>query len=329
MKLTRHQKNLLAAGLLFACLAGAVWLWRSLRPALPPGTAGLAAAPHEFVIAPGQGFRSIAAALKEQGIIRSAAGFQVYAVLTERSRQLKPGRYALNPADSGAAIAAQLAAGPQVDTAVTIPEGLNAAEIDALLAQAGVVKPGAFKELVDEEKLEGRLFPDTYRFYFASSPQQVLDRFLENFDKRAAPLLAADPKDAERNLILASILEKEVPQLADRKIVAGLLLKRAVEGMALQADATLCYIKAERQPGAKCYPVTAADKKIDSPYNTYLYPGLPPGAISNPGIEAIQAALEPESSPYWYYLSDPKTGDTIFAETLEEQTANRQKYLSD
>ena len=106
--------------------------------------------------------------------------------------------------------------------------------------------------------------------------------------------------------------------------------------MPLDVDATVCYAKllenqasrpAASQVAQACYPLTALDFKIDSPYNTYLYRGLPPGPIGNPGVSAIMAAIHPVVSPYWYYLSDPKTGKTIFAKTLDEQTQNRVKYL--
>jgi UPF0755 protein len=155
----------------------------------------------------------------------------------------------------------------------------------------------------------------------------ALDRFLENFDHRAAPLLAADPARAERNLILASILESEVPDQEERRIVAGILIKRVAAGIPLQVDASICYIKEGLRPEAPCEPITALDKKIESPYNTYLNSGWPPGAISNPGVLAIKATLDPVESPYWYYLSDPLTDKTIFAKTLDEHLANQLKYL--
>jgi UPF0755 protein len=157
----------------------------------------------------------------------------------------------------------------------------------------------------------------------------VVGEFTDNFNVKALPLLNADSKNAQRDLILASILEKEVPSSTDQKLIAGILLKRLAAGMPLDVDATVCYAKLleNPSPAASCYPLTALDFKIDSPYNTYLYRGLPPGPIGNPGVSAIVAAIDPVSSPYWYYLSDPKTGKTIFAKTLDEQTQNRVKYL--
>lgn len=326
-------KYFLAAGLIFAAVGIGAWLFISLRPvATGAHTIEIGAAkeaPSLFEIAPGAGFRSIARDLEQQGLIRSASAFEVYAVFTGRARGLQPGSYELQPTVSGEEMLDILAAGPELETQVTVPEGLTAADIDVLLSQAEVTEPGEFLLLVRQNELEGRLFPDTYRFYFDSPPQSVLDRFLDEFDRRAVPLLSAEPDNLERNIILASILEREVPDFEERRIVAGILIKRAAVGMPLQVDASICYIKAGFDPDAPCEPITALDKKIDSPYNTYSNSGWPPGAISNPGVLAIQAALDPVESPYWYYLSDPKTNKTIFAETFNEHLMNQLKYLSE
>jgi UPF0755 protein len=104
--------------------------------------------------------------------------------------------------------------------------------------------------------------------------------------------------------------------------------KRMNVGMKLQMDATLCYMKeVVAQAPLPCYPLTSLDFKYDSPYNTYLYKGLPPGPIGNPGTSSIRAALNPRPSPYWFYLSDPLTKRTVFSETLDEHEDNRVKYL--
>jgi len=124
------------------------------------------------------------------------------------------------------------------------------------------------------------------------------------------------------------LIEKEVPDSEDRKIVAGILLKRLEIGMALQVDATLSYIKCGgrfffcESPG-----VERKDLILASGYNTYRYPGLPPAPISNPGQDALSAVLNAQTSPYLYYLSNPKTKKTIFSRTLEEHNENRAKYL--
>jgi len=322
MRFSRIVKTLLAAGfLLLAGVWGTVFLY-FLGPVAATGET------RPFTVASGAGFRDIARELQAGGFIRSRRAFELYAVLSGRARTLQPGRYEVSPSESGPAIARILSAGPEREATVTIPEGLTAIDIDRLLSAARVTPPGAFLEAVREKNLEGRLFPDTYRFYLHSDPQEVIGKLLANFDRRAAPLLAADPSHEKQNLILASILEREVPGLEDRKIVAGLLLKRVAAGIPLQVDASLCYAKEERYPEVPCEPLTKLDKKIESPYNTYLHSGWPPGAIANPGVLAIEGALHPKDSPYWYYLSDPKSGKTIFAKTIDEQVKNQLTYLT-
>lgn len=222
---------------------------------------------------------------------------------------------------------------------VTIPEGSTIYDIDRILSRAGILQPGEFVAAVGTAPLEGMLFPDTYDFYASSTPSSVIQKFLADFNVKAAPLFAADPEDAtntvnrERDLIIASLVQKEVASSTDEAIVAGIIQKRLAADMYLNIDAAICYAKqiaayAESPTStAQCYPITEADLKADSPYNTYLHRGLPPTPIGNPGAQAIRAALQPQSSTYWYYLSDPKTGDTIYAQTLAQQEVNQAKYL--
>lgn len=314
--------------------------------------------PTTFEISKGEGFRAVADGLAAVHLIRSAAAFDAYALLGGRALAIKPGLYRLDPAMSAGKIVDIITTGGADEATVTIPEGSNIYQVDAILSAALVIKPGALVDLQasgTQGDLEGRLFPDTYRFYTGSNATSVVKEMEDNFEAKAGPLFAAAGIDAsatagqampsaeEKILILASILEKEVPDRQDREIVAGILLKREKSGMPLDVDATVCYAKLTQenmsQNGAptsgnmpdplatSCPTLTPLDFKIKSPYNTYLYGGLPPGPIGNPGTSSIVAALHPQSSPYWYYLSDPATGKTIFAKTLDEQTANRVKYL--
>jgi UPF0755 protein len=217
---------------------------------------------------------------------------------------------------------------------VTIPEGSTRFDIDRILDSRGVLPRGAFIGATDAS-LEGRLFPDTYDLYIDSNATSVIQKFLANFDLKAGPLFAAatgtavNSQNEDRDLVIASLVQKEVSDPADMAVVAGILEKRLADGTFLNVDAALCYAKQSLHPTstAGCTPITAADLKSDSPYNTYLHKGLPPTPISNPGVEAIEATLHPQTSTYWYYLSDPKTGATIYADTLAEQQANQRKYL--
>lgn len=313
-----------------ACLALGLFFYE-LRPVNTGDTATLV-----FEVKPGDSFRTIADNLYDDKLIRSPEAFDLFALLGGRALALKPGFYHLDPAMGAARIVSILVSGSTTEVTVTIPEGSNLYAVDAILSAALVIHPGDLIGFHADGPLEGKLFPDTYQFSTNSTASDVVNELVGNFNAKAAPLLAADSQNVQRDLILASILEKEVPDQTDQEIVAGILLKRLAAGMPLDVDATVCYAKllasvassSNQSPSNQvCQSLTALDFKIDSPYNTYLYRGLPPGPIGNPGVSAITAAIHPVSSPYWYYLSDPKTGKTIFAKTLDEQTQNRVKYL--
>ncbi len=331
----------IAAVVLIVITAGVGMFLYELSPADAQNAASTT-----FEVSQGEGFRTVADGLAAAHLIRSAAAFDAYALLGGRALAIKPGLYRLDPAMSAGEIVDAITAGAADETTVTIPEGSNIYQVDAILSAALVIKPGslvALQESGTQGDLEGRLFPDTYRFYTGSTATSVVKEMENNFASKAEPLLAAAGVDAsttagqaaeERALTVASILEKEVSDQQDREIVAGILLKREKAGMPLGVDATVCYAKLmEENTGTQssfvtsCPTLAALDFKIKSHYNTYLYGGLPPGPIGNPGTSSIVAALHPQNSPYWYYLSDPATGKTIFAKTLDEQTANRVKYL--
>lgn len=258
--------------------------------------------------------------------MRSPAAAGAFALLTGSAFAFQPGAYRLSPSMSAPELLRALSDGRDREVTVTIPPDASIYQIDAILSDALVIRPGDLVNFHGDGDLEGKLFPDTYRFFTGSAVADVAQRFLDNFNARAAPLLAADQANATSDLAVASMVEKEVPDAADQAIVAGILWKRERAGMPLQVDATVCY--AMQLADATGTPDCGSlDLKIDSPYNTYLYKGFPPGPIGNPDLAAIAAAVHPERSPYWYYLSDPKTGKTIFAATLDEQHQNTVKYL--
>lgn len=284
--------------------------------------------PITFEVRYGDGFREIVDNLYVAGLIRSPIAFESIAVLSGSADHLKPGSYQLSPAMSVLEILRTITGGSR-EVAVSIPEGSTIYDIDRILSNALVIQPGDLVSATSTLGLEGKLFPDTYNFFTYSNASAVIQKFLNNFNAKAKLLLAGDEKNASRDLIIASIIQKEITGSNDQMLVTGIIEKRLAAGMPLNIDATICYIKQQEHPIliASCYPLTSADFKVDSPYNTYLYQGLPPTPIGNPGVAAIQAALHPKQSPYWYYLSDPKTGKTIYAATLDEQTANRSKYF--
>lgn len=298
---------------------------------LQPVGAGPTSAMVVFEVQQGESFRGIADDLAADGLVRSRVAFEFLAILEGKAPALQSGLYQLDPSMSSQAILDQLTNAADRAVTVVIPEGSNLFEVDSILANALVIQRGELINFKDDGNLEGMLFPDTYQFFPGSNIKDVVQKFLDAFKQKAEPLLSSDGTNSQRDLIIASILEKEVPDLKDQQVVAGIILKRLAAGMPLDIDATICYAKLLGAPTstAGCYPITSLDKKIDSAYNTYLYKGLPPGPIGNPGTSAITAALHPESSTYWYYLSDPKTGRTVYAVTLAGQEKNAATYLGD
>jgi UPF0755 protein len=291
----------------------------------------------EFTVNSGETFDSIADNLKEEGLIRSKTIFKAYSFLTGKLESFKAGRYSFGPDFSLTEIARLLSDGPEEFSMMIFP-GTTLKEIDAKLAEKSIIRPGSliyfnpksvlkdYPWLNGAKSLEGFLLPDTYNFTEGSDAEAVARKFLDNFGKKAFPFLKYAKGGIMDTLTLASILEKEIPNFEEQKIAAGIFNKRMETGMALQADATVIYAKCSGK-FVDCAPLTKLDFKIDSPYNTYLYSGLPPAPISNPAPKTIEAASKAEKSGYWYYLSDPKTKKTIFGKTLEEQNSNRALYL--
>lgn len=211
---------------------------------------------------------------------------------------------------------------PKIEVAITIPEGFGVKDIDRRLTEMGLIMPNEFtvKALTDE----GFLFPDTYNVYITNfNPEDLIKKMKDNFIQKLTPELLAEIKKQKRDLkeiiAMASILEKEVKTKEDLPIVAGILWKRIDDSWPLQADATLIY-------GKETTSITAKELTDDNPYNTYKYRGLPPTPIGNPGIATIRAAIFPQKSKYWFYLTDSE-GQVHYAVSNEEQNENRRKFL--
>ena len=173
--------------------------------------------------------------------------------------------------------------------------------------------------------LEGYLFPDTYYFSKDATPAGILKKILNNTDTQISVDVVSAAKIQNKSifqvLTMASMIEKEVKTDADRAVVSGIFWNRIAAGQALQSDATLTYVLGDKNSAHN-----GADLTLDSPYNSYVNKGLPPGPISNPGLASIIAALHPQTTDYNYFLSDPKTGQTVFAKTFAEHVANKAKY---
>jgi UPF0755 protein len=178
-----------------------------------------------------------------------------------------------------------------------------------------------------EATLEGYLFPDTYRLPQNAGARDLIERMLDTFDTRVPPEMRAQAAAQGRSLhdviILAAIVEREAVLPRERATIASVYLNRLAAGMKLDADPTVQY--ALGQPGDWWPQITADDYvAVDSPWNTYLYPGLPPGPIANPGLESIKAVLAPEDTPYLFFMRDcdADDGSHLFAATEEEHLNN-------
>jgi len=283
-----------------------------------------------FKVNSGESFLEITRNLYKEKLIRSKITFAFFGFLLGKSFKIHTGSYKLSSELNSIDILFLLSSGKGKEVRVLIPEGKTIYEIDYILSENNVLKKG---ELIDYIKknnlnLEGYLMPDTYIFFYDSKPEDIIKKMTDNFNLKIKPLIEEKKADETSTLILASILEKEAPDFEDRKIIAGILLKRLKLNMPLQVDATICYIKIIQNNGPiNCLPLLPLDFKINSAYNTYVYKGLPPGPISNPSKEAVLAALNPIESEYLYYLSDPITKKTIFSKNLEEHNKNILKYL--
>lgn len=300
----------------------------------------------------GSGSRKIGDLLKKEGVIRSKWAFVVYTAITGKISSLKPGQYEFKK-ESISQITNDLMRGGNDEITITIPEGWNNKELAEFIGDVSrtVSKEDVLK-VMDEKKtntfvekfeflkdkpentsLEGYLFPDTYRIFYDATAEDIINKTLENFDRKIPAELREEIARQKKTLFevvtMASLIEKEVSSDDDRRIVSGILWKRLNVGIPLQVDATISYLKnqtAGNKNQEDARRISIANTKIDSPYNTYKYRGLPKGPIANPGLSAIKAAVYPQKSPYLYYLSAPG-GRTIFSKTLEEHHAAQRKYL--
>lgn len=266
-----------------------------------------------FLVDKGSSITLIGKNLHKAGLIKSATVFKFYVQATGGTNKIQAGEFQLSPNLSLVQLVEKLKKGPK-EIFVTIPEGLRREEIATKFASA-LDKDDAFvKEfLALSAGKEGYLFPDSYLFPKEATATQIVNRMTVTFDKKV--------KDVTyKQLIIASLLERETFSDAEKPIVAGVLYKRLENDWPLQIDATLQYIKGDWKP------VYSQDKELKSPFNTYKNLGLPPSPISNPGLSSILAAISPEESEYWYYIHD-NDAKIHFAKTLEEHNENIRKYL--
>ena len=295
--------------------------------------------PEQFVEIPsGAGARAIGRLLASHGIVRDEWTFRLAVRLTGTSRDLKAGEYRFASPISPKDVARTLARGAIFLRPVTFPEGLTIREMARLFEARGLGSADAFAEAasdpgpiaaIDPEAtdLEGYLFPETYNLPRRASPDalvaQMTDRFLGVFDEEKRRLAEERGLTVRQVVTLASLVEKETAVPEERPIVAAVYLNRLRIGMGLQADPTVIY--ALTRAGEYTGNLTRRNLQFDSPYNTYRYPGLPPGPIAAPGRASIEAVLEPAQVDYLYFVSR-NDGSHVFARTLAEHNRNVREW---
>lgn len=323
---------------------GGVWyIWNGMQPVKPAGKAVT------FTIEKGMGSAEIADLLQKNGIIRNSLLFKGYLKWTKEGAKFKAGTYEAKPGDPYDELITRLNAGDVVKAETitfTIPEGYTAKQVAGKLADASHQNAAVFLELMNSgsglkdvdvlgipqektlrHRLEGYMFPETYELPKDSTPQQMVEAMLAQLEKRLDTIPNWREKLKERGLNLhqlltvASLVEREVVVDKERPLVAGVIYNRLKKGQKLEIDATVQYLLDQQKER-----LLFKDLEIDSPYNTYKNAGLPPGPICNPGLPSIQAALAPEASDYYYYVTK-KDGskEHLFAKTYKEHLANIKK----
>ncbi|HCC83907.1 TPA: endolytic transglycosylase MltG [Candidatus Uhrbacteria bacterium] len=297
-------------------------------------------------VAPGDALYDIVPELSNTSLVKPF-WFKVYLKLFAGQQKIDVGSYRITEGSSYASIVKALRNGSAVETTITLPEGFTikqmgeriTASFPNISTEDWAKATGQFSPLEstafiaeagkpDGVDFEGYLFPDTYRFDAQATALDIVKKMLDTMEGKVqtvglAKQVGADKpfKSLHEALTLASILEKEVRTPTTMANVADIFLKRLEIGMALQADSTVNYVTGGDSPS-----VSFDDLKIDSPYNTYMYPGLPPGPISNPGLNALAAVANPSDNDYFYFLTDAD-GDIYYAVTHDEHVANKLKYL--
>jgi UPF0755 protein len=322
--------------LLLLILAGGVagWLWISI--ARPYGTFPAGGV---FVDLPhGASSRTVSRLLQQNGVIRSAIAFEIYA-RRHPTRRLQAGEYLFNHPISGHDVFWQIADGHIYEQPFTVREGETmfdiARDLEAgkFMAASDFLTAAKNPELVHDlapnaKTLEGFLYPATYNLPRRPAANELTGEMVKKFKEewsriRSTVQIAPASGLTEHLVTLASLVERETPKPDERPLVAGVFENRLGKDMRLQCDPTVIY--ALEQIGEYKGTLTGADLKFDSPYNTYEHAGLPPGPIGNPGEESLRAAMAPTKTSFLYFVANTQGGH-FFAATLEEHNRNVTKY---
>ncbi|MCE2391278.1 MAG: endolytic transglycosylase MltG [Proteobacteria bacterium] len=328
-----------AAAVALAGLALLAWAAQGLH-----APAAAAESAQSFTVEAGDTPGRVASRLERSGLlpphpIFGPRAFALYARLAGADRAIKAGEYELDARMTPAEILDKLVSGEVKTHPVTLPEGLRLDEIAGRLEAAGIVSAESFIAHARDparargrgiagDSFEGYLYPETYRFRRGSTPEEVIGRMHDEFGRRWTEAdreaLAASGHSLHEIVTLASIVEKESALPAERTLVSAVFANRLARGMLLQTDPTVIYgIIATR--GEFDGNLRRSDLERDTPYNTYVRAGLPPGPIASASIESIRAALSPADVPYLYFVSR-NDGTHVFSRTLREHTQAVDRY---
>lgn len=323
------MRTLITLFLIVVLAAGGGVAWLVHAPVTPPADTSL-------LLHSGYSTRRIAAELKRAGVIRSEIAFRLWHLVHPKP-SLKAGEYRFERAASLPQVYGRIARGDIYFHVVTIPEGYTMFDIAKAMEDAGLGSAADFLQVAETQtplisdlapeatSLEGYLFPNTYQFTRTESLEEMAAAMVYQFRQVAREIgLNAGPKsDVPKVVTMASIVEKETAAPEERPLVASVYYNRLAQNMALDADPTVIY--AELLTGTYQGSLHHDDLAVNSPYNTYRFPGLPPGPIGNPGRSSLEAALHPDNSKFFYFVSDGN-GHHRFARSLEEHIRNVAAY---
>lgn len=278
-----------------------------------------------FIVQKGTGLKEIAGKLEAAGFIKNRVIFFLYSRLEKLEGKIQAGSFRLSQSMTAEEIAQNLTHGT-LDIWITVPEGKRAMEIAEILKEEISTYNSSWPSILAAQ--EGYLFPDTYLIPKDADIGMIVSQMRGNFEQRYATLFKATTKLVKEEIvILASLIEREAITDTERPIIAGILINRLNGAIPLQVDSTIQYAKGQNASNKKWWePVTLEEyRSVVSDYNTYLQTGLPPGPISNPGLEALRAAAFPADTDYLYYLHD-KNRQIRYAKTLDEHNANIEKF---
>lgn len=328
---TKHRLIRIAvAGLLAVVLAAGVlagWFVHQLhRP-----YAGWTGDHVDVVLEPGMSASAMLKALGEIGVLERPRVARAYLSWTSGGAQLQAGEYRFDQASGPLDVLGRLRDGDVLLHDVTVPEGLNLEQVATLVAAAGFADEEALLAVFaqasriaehdpDASDLEGYLFPDTYRFSRDTAAEFIADRMVQQFEQAIGEDYAARAETVGLNVreavTLASLIEEETSVPDERRRISAVFHNRLARRVPLQCDPTVLY--ALKQEGKQVDKLYTKHLQFDSPYNTYRYPGLPPGPIANPGEASLDAAVDPIQSRELYFVALPGRVGHAFSETLEQ-----------